>query len=244
MTKVRPSKQDLIQAIEQCESFREIGRKFKISHQTVKRWCEELSINYQSILDKNNAIKYVNKEYSLLKIESILFVGEKTNRRREAKCKCKCGNSIQSRLDHIIGGRRVSCGCASKNRLSMIGSKNPAFKGYGEICANLIGEIKRSAKRRKLDYKVSKEYLWNLFLHQNRKCPFTGITLQFGRLSQSSERTASLDRIDNNKGYIENNLRWVYKDINMLKRNKEDEYIIYLCNLVAKENPRNLDREL
>ena len=48
--------------------------------------------------------------------------------------------------------------------------------------------------------------------------------------------TMSLDRIDNNKGYIEENVQWVHKDINMMKRIYSQDYFIYMCKLVAECN--------
>ena len=53
--------------------------------------------------------------------------------------------------------------------------------------------------------------------------------------------TASLDRIDNSKGYHIDNVRWVLKDINMIRGSYDSEYFVKLCNLVAKHNPRKID---
>lgn len=36
--------------------------------------------------------------------------------KRRALFKCKCGNSFDARLDHVRGGRIVSCGCFQKER--------------------------------------------------------------------------------------------------------------------------------
>lgn len=42
-------------------------------------------------------------------------------------------------------------------------------------------------------------------------------------------QTASLDRIDSSKGYIEGNVQWLHKDINRLKINYSDEDLIQIC---------------
>ena len=95
------------------------------------------------------------------------------------------------------------------------------------------------AKRNNHVWEVSKEYLWNLYNQQEEKrCALTGLPIWFGRIYYYHETTASLDRIDNKKGYIEGNVRWVLKDINMLRGDYDTEYFIQLCNLVAKLNPR------
>mgnify|MGYP007044016634 CR=1 FL=1 len=46
--------------------------------------------------------------------------------------------------------------------------------------------------------------------------------------------TASLDRIDSSKGYIEGNVQWVHKDINWMKQDFNEEYFIFLCSEITK----------
>ena len=50
----------------------------------------------------------------------------------------------------------------------------------------------------------------------------------------SSETTASLDRIDSTKGYVENNVQWTLKKINIMKNVFSQKEFIYLCNKVSK----------
>jgi hypothetical protein len=50
-------------------------------------------------------------------------------------------------------------------------------------------------------------------------------------------RTASLDRIDNDKGYVKSNIQWIHKDINYMKRILSQKKLIEYCNLVAKKHP-------
>jgi hypothetical protein len=134
----------------------------------------------------------------------------------------------------VKNGRYTSCGCLSKNRWNMVGDKNPAFKGKGQIRAYHLSCIRRSAKRRKLEFEMDLNFLWNLYERQKGKCPLTGLDLCFGRVGRKDETTASLDRIDNDLGYTKDNVRWIFKDANMLRRNLDNDYFIYLCHLVAK----------
>jgi len=71
-----------------------------------------------------------------------------------------------------------------------------------------------------------------LFIKQNKLCSLSGLLLE----STYNNMTMSLDRIDNNKGYIEENVQWVHKDINMMKRIYSQDYFIYMCKLVAECN--------
>ena len=43
----------------------------------------------------------------------------------------------------------------------------------------------------------------------------------------------SVDRIDSSKGYIIDNIRWIHKDINVMKNSFSDEYFTYLCKLIC-----------
>ena len=78
--------------------------------------------------------------------------------------------------------------------------------------------------------------MWDLFIKQNKKCALSGLDIEFSRKLKDGTTTASLDRIDSSKGYIQNNVQWVHKDINRIKQNLDQEKFIELCKMVAKEN--------
>ena len=46
--------------------------------------------------------------------------------------------------------------------------------------------------------------------------------------------TASLDRIDNSKGYIKGNIRWVSRSINYMKNDMSDDMVNELIDLIVK----------
>lgn len=111
------------------------------------------------------------------------------------------------------------------------------FKGCGEISGYHICCVKNNAKRTKREFNLTAEYLWNLFLKQNRKCYFSGVILTFPPINMKVDRktlnTASIDRIDCSKGYIEGNVRWVHKNINRMRSDFTDEEFIEFCRLVT-----------
>ena len=102
----------------------------------------------------------------------------------------------------------------------------------GEIGGGYWGKIKKGASNRGLEFSISKEDAWELFIKQNRKCALSGQLLSFHR--KSKYRTASLDRIDSSKGYEKDNIQWVHKDINMSKWAFSQSRYIELCVQVAK----------
>ena len=65
----------------------------------------------------------------------------------------------------------------------------------------------------------------------------SGIDILFADSCENSKYTsASLDRIDSSKGYIEGNVQWVHKDINKIKTDMSDNKFIEWCKLIAEYN--------
>lgn len=151
-------------------------------------------------------------------------------------CKCECGNTNNVLITHLRQGNTKSCGCDRP-----IGKTHKQWNGVGEISGNFwYNHVVRSATgskgRKKLEINISKEYVWDLFLKQNRKCMLSGLELKFPDKHKDKSWTASLDRIDSSKGYIEGNVQWVHKDVNMMKRIYNQDYFIKICKLIAKKN--------
>lgn len=151
------------------------------------------------------------------------------------KCLCACGSEYQATTRHLNrkNNNVKSCGC---NQIKE-GKNHAQWTGYEEISGGWwASHVKHSANcksRKQIDLSLTMEEAWNLFLQQDRKCFFTGVTLLISK--SSGTNTASLDRIDNTKGYHLNNVRWVHKDINMMKRTYSDIYFINLCKQVAEQ---------
>ena len=152
-------------------------------------------------------------------------------------CNCECGNVTNVLGTHIRQGTTISCGCANK-----IGSEHKQWTGVGEISGDFwLTHIVRSAngnkgRRNPIELTITKEYAWNLFLQQKRRCSLTGLEIKFPIKNKDKTYTASLDRIDSSKGYIVDNVQWVHKDINMMKRIYNNQYFIEMCGLVAEHN--------
>jgi hypothetical protein len=156
-----------------------------------------------------------------------------------AICRCSnCGNdnfSVSSQS--LVRGSTTSCGCSKDRYIKTTGKNNKQFTGYEEIPGKYWGVIQRRAENRGYSICVSIEYAWSLYVAQDRKCALSGLPIEFA-ISQrkSSETTASLDRIDSSKGYVEGNIQWVHKHINIMKNVFEQKYFISLCNLITKNN--------
>lgn len=76
---------------------------------------------------------------------------------------------------------------------------------------------------------------WEL---QDGICEFSGVKLilsSYSKIHKNPIYTASLDRIDSDKGYIKGNIRWVSRAINYMKNNMTDDMVWELCDII-KEN--------
>lgn len=229
-------------AIQESSSFRGAARKLgkPYMHQWLKKKAIEMGIDFSHFQHGHIYSSMVGTKIGYLKIVSIRPLNDK-HRRVMALCQCDCGNKKEIRCDSLKDGKYVSCGCHSKNRWNTVASLNHQFKGMGELRGTYYSRLRRMAEKRNLEFSVSLKELWELFLKQKGLCALTGVAIGFGRVYYANETTASPDRIDNSKGYISGNIRWVLKDINMIRGSYDSEYFIKLCNLVAQQNPRKLE---
>lgn len=232
-------KKELEKAVSESRTYRETARRlgYPNRHCEIKKAIENFELDISHFRKRGSAYnEMLGHKYGML---TIISVEEKNNKGRVlANCICECGNKKQIRADLIGSGQYFSCGCFSKNRWSIVGNRNPAFKGCGKICANYFSELKRNASRRNLKFDLTIEQAWEIFENQNHSCVFTGVPIVFGRYRRHQETTASPDRIERHLGYTKENLQWVLKDINIMKGTLDDEQFIQLCNMVAKKHPR------
>lgn len=161
---------------------------------------------------------------------------------------CKCGKTEYVRGYFLRSGRQTCCkSCRSKINYSnaikynkKIGFIKLTHCGIGELSKTVYSYFKRNAKKRNImwDDALTIEYLWDLYLLQNKKCALSGVPICFtekrnGGNIKHFEMSASLDRIDSNLGYQINNIQWVHKDINLMKNNLDEQYFINLCKKIV-----------
>ena len=110
----------------------------------------------------------------------------------------------------------------------------PRFKFHLNILPNFrFKKIRETCERKGRSFDLTPEYLVDLFYKQKGRCVYTGIKLVFGIPTRKILGTASLDRIDSSKGYIEGNVQWVHKHINMMKQAYSHDYFVDMCSRVA-----------
>lgn len=155
------------------------------------------------------------------------------------KCLCDCGKWVVRPERDFQNGHYKSCGC--KRSIKMTGHTGKRFRGIGEIPATYIWSVKRHAKDRGILYEIEDDnYLWELFLLQDRKCALTGLPLDMCSQRQARKgvpNTASLDRIDSNKNYTKENIQWIHKDVNLMKNHFDEKRFEEIARLfIAKKD--------
>lgn len=152
-------------------------------------------------------------------------------------CRCKCGNETTKREQNIITHRTRSCGCLHQHKPT--GKRCSKWRGYEEISGYYLNNMRENARRRGHECTVTPEYLWKLFLAQNKACALTGLPITFRtrdvrRKHPGEDQTASLDRKDSSLGYVPGNVWWVHKDVNKMKNVFELSYFKKLCRLITE----------
>lgn len=163
---------------------------------------------------------------------SVIMIGKPPRRSRAITCKCECGTVSQVRITCLLTNRSQGCLCTGGERQR----KRSINESIGTLSRTQFAYFKNCALRRDISWQLTMQFLWDLYVKQNKKCALSGVllTLDIKIPRKSRTNTASIDRIDSTKSYSEDNVQWVHKDINRMKSNFTDEQFIELCKSVAK----------
>lgn len=155
---------------------------------------------------------------------------DKTHIERRWLCQCECGDTTNLPTAVLTKSKVNTCGCAMR----VVGNKNPRWKGHGEISASMWKQIRGCGSARDLEFSITIEEIWDLFLKQGRRCALSGLELEFGSSNvKNRPTTASLDRINSSKGYVIENVQWLHKDVNRMKTDLDQIRFVDLCCLIG-----------
>jgi hypothetical protein len=172
----------------------------------------------------------------------------RTKKNKMGKCTCKnCGIEFEKPLTEIRRNEKLSrpnfCTrtCVGKHNIKNLGDKkfDLTTLGYKRL-PDEDSKFRyhfRNIKKRNQIIDVSIDDLKTQWEIQNGICEFTGVNLtlsSYSKISKNPIYAASLDRIDNSKGYIKGNIRWVSRAINWMKNNMSDDMVYELIGLIVK----------
>jgi hypothetical protein len=145
------------------------------------------------------------------------------------RCVCDCGNEKVVEVDNILRAYSKCCGCLGKENIKNY-VLNIKKKPYNIAALNELYErYKRNANHRNLDFSLSKECFEVLIKNNCFYCgevPLTIILLKRKEAINNPYLFNGIDRLDNNKGYIEDNVVTCCKKCNIMKHVlKKDDFI-------------------
>lgn len=157
------------------------------------------------------------------------------------ECKCDCGNTKLVTTRHLNRKNHTvtSCGCNNVNSPRKQPSDHPFFKGYGVISGTFFGRhVTKSAKRRSkkgrdIEVTIDSKYLDELWHSQKGRCAYTNQKLTLPKKHNDRDYTASVDRIDSTKGYIEGNVQFVCRAVNLMKNQFTHSFFLDMCKKVV-----------
>lgn len=161
--------------------------------------------------------------------DNVFFVSGANSRSASYRVQClKCfkHRTIKRRDNAIRSSSGLCISCSNRSRLPT---------NYQGINILLISKFRTNALIRGKVWDLTLNQLVDLADAQDRKCAFSGMPLVF---DQSKNNTASLDRLDNSKGYTIDNVQWVHKDLNMMRGSIQVERFVDLCKKVARNQKK------
>lgn len=139
-------------------------------------------------------------------------------------CRCDCGNELWVRSDVLNNKKRKSCGC----------DKHAGDPGDGVMGVVYAG-YRKNAEKRGVEFKISKEFFKDI---SSKNCYYCGsspyncrsVKNYFGDFVYNG-----VDRVDNNRGYEEDNCVPCCKKCNRAKDvMTKNEFIEWIKNLYNK----------
>lgn len=125
------------------------------------------------------------------------------NKPTRGKFICSCGNIFEVRMDSIINGRTIGCGCKEKlGRISHGLTSHPLYNTYNLIKTRCYCETNEKYKYYGArGIKMSDEFL-------NSFTVFLQYVMSLPNYEDREVDKLTLDRVDNDKDYERGNLRW------------------------------------
>jgi hypothetical protein len=208
------------------------GEIFKSKYERVKHRNDRCGCGYRASQKQRSLdifSKYVGDKYNSLSILELKFVNNKSI----FVCECDCGNIKDFDPGNVLridGKATRTCGCSK----TVLGKENIRWKG-GKYISGKHWYTIRSCKHRSsrtLEFNITLEYVEDLLEKQNFKCAISGVELTF-LFNRKQTPTASLDRIDNSKGYVVGNVQWVHKIVNELKWDLTQQELVDWCHKIS-----------
>jgi endogenous inhibitor of DNA gyrase (YacG/DUF329 family) len=194
--------------------------------------CKICHSNYRKehyIKNKTKVIEQVN-EYRVKNPDKVTkytmnAFSKKAGRTIPVNC-AKCDNIVYQNSFDYFNNKKSYCSLECK--------KIDCKSDYHHY----LLQVKKRAIKNKKEFDLDEQFIKDLLENkQKNKCNVSNIDIKIYPLKsdKSLSNTASLDRIDSNKGYTKDNVQWVCLGINYMKLDFSDMELHKLLKLI-KEN--------
>lgn len=136
---------------------------------------------------------------------------------------CKTEHSVKSDIFRLGETSCPSCRKNSKMHFVTKFSKPTNIDRY-------YSTIKTRSNKNNLEFDITKESIIGLLIDQDYKCKLSNQTIGF------DDGSASLDRIDSEKGYTQENIQWLHRNINYMKNTMPEGMFITWCSFVTEHS--------
>lgn len=125
-------------------------------------------------------------------------------------------------------------------------SKTLSYRG--DVLLMWVNHKRLNAKRRGIEWELTPEALQRVYDKQGKVCALTSLPIGWGKHEHSPKKTGrrntysvSIDRIDSNKPYVEENIQLVHKHANVMKQKLPMKEFVHFCKLVYLTNKHLVD---
>jgi protein-arginine kinase activator protein McsA len=141
--------------------------------------------------------------------------------------------------------RRYICNNCNKIRQHKLNASFSEDKKLDKILTSRYrGAVDRSLKSN-IEFSISKAFLHDLYIKQKGKCALSNLDMTFELNAGRTPTNLSVDRINPNEGYTENNTQLVCMAINQMKSDFTNDEIYKFCkNFVLTYEEKNKSEEI
>ena len=144
---------------------------------------------------------------------------------------CRFCPSCGIEVDHLRRNYCVNASLVKQPCITCSNVSNHPSGMVGSVRVSWFNSFMKSALLRGYEWKLTPEFVDTMHQQQKGVCIYSGLPI--GWSSVRWDHTASIDRIDNDAHYTEDNVQLVHKKVNMMRGTLSDEDFKELCCLVA-----------
>ena len=205
-----------------CGNICYISARSLVQHKTRSCGC----------LKSENLIGKTFGDWTVLSLDGI-----RDNFNKYWLCRCSCGNESIVRGASLLGERSKKCGTCAKIQ----NGKNNRMDDFHVAATVLLGSYRSNAKRRELDFDLSREEFESII---KQDCYYCGIRpnnvfTSFQRKNEHKHPPImynGIDRIDNSKGYRLENCVPCCAQCNYAKSNlSTEQFLSWIRNIYIKQ---------